>query len=255
MLCAGADVAVARSCRQVSLSAWAQRLGVTAALAGTNGPGASASVHQRRSAALTSRQPSIRWVCTYKSGSTNESPEARSTQQSLLGRLTSGVPAGRWRHAAQGMTCQHPTDQNKPCLLKTPPGSSAYTPHVHQRDGKPVLVCTVGPTVFFFDAHCVGDLHALPTAESEWVELDGADEQKPARVSTVWAWVHSPANLVRRVARPQEGSVRAVRRLCCAPSGSVGSERAGTQPEEQPHAGKVSRLSARFGAPQPAFRS
>ena len=81
------------------------------------------------------------------------------------------------------MTCQHPTDQNKPWLRKSPPGSSAYTLHVHQRDAKPVLVCTVRPTVFFFDAHCVKDLHALLTAEGDWVELDGAEEQKHARVS------------------------------------------------------------------------
>ena len=37
--------------------------------------------------------------------------------------------------------------KDNPWQLKTPPGSSEYTMHVEEKDGKPVLVCTVGKTV------------------------------------------------------------------------------------------------------------
>jgi hypothetical protein len=86
--------------------------------------------------------------------------------------------------------------KDNPWQLKTPPGSSAYTMHVDERDGKPVLVCTVGSTVLFYDARCVEDLQAMLTAAGDWVELGGADEQKPVKEGTVEAWARSPANPV-----------------------------------------------------------
>jgi hypothetical protein len=68
--------------------------------------------------------------------------------------------------------------------------------HIDERDGKPVLVCTVGSTLLFYDARCVEDLHAMLVAEGDWVELGGADEQKPAKEGTVEAWGRSPTNPV-----------------------------------------------------------
>ncbi|MFZ1241496.1 MAG: DUF6855 family protein [Anaerolineae bacterium] len=83
-----------------------------------------------------------------------------------------------------------------PWQLKTPSGTSEYTMHVDERDGKRVLVCTVGSTVLLYDARCVDDLHAMLKAAGGWVELGGADEQKPAKAGTVEAWGRSEDNPV-----------------------------------------------------------
>jgi len=66
--------------------------------------------------------------------------------------------------------------------------------HVDTREGVRVLVCTVGSTVLFYDARCVGDLAAMLVAAGDWVELGGADEQKPAKEGSVEAWGRSQAN-------------------------------------------------------------
>jgi hypothetical protein len=86
--------------------------------------------------------------------------------------------------------------QDKPWQLRTPPGTAAFTVHVEQRDGRKVLVCTVGSTVLYYDAPCVDDLHAMLATVGDWVELGGADEQKPAKPGTVEAWGRSPDNPV-----------------------------------------------------------
>ena len=49
----------------------------------------------------------------------------------------------------------------KPRKLKTPPGTSEYTMHLEEKDGKEVLVCTVGKTVLHYDPRCIDDLHAM----------------------------------------------------------------------------------------------
>jgi hypothetical protein len=91
------------------------------------------------------------------------------------------------------MSTLNRTKEN-PWRLKTPPGTSEYTMHVDQKDGKVVLVCTVGKTVLEYDARCVDDLHAMLKAAGGWVELGGADEQKPAKDGTVEAWARSSSN-------------------------------------------------------------
>jgi hypothetical protein len=84
-----------------------------------------------------------------------------------------------------------------PWRLKTPPGAAEYTMHVDQKDGVQVLVCTVGKTVLLYDARCIGDLHTMLKAAGDWVELGGADEQKPAKEGTVEAWGRSADNPVK----------------------------------------------------------
>lgn len=37
--------------------------------------------------------------------------------------------------------------KEKPWKLKTPPGSSSYEMYVDEKDGKEILVCTVGKTL------------------------------------------------------------------------------------------------------------
>jgi hypothetical protein len=84
--------------------------------------------------------------------------------------------------------------KDDPWRLKTPPGTSDFTMHTDMKDGRPILVCTVGSTVLHYDASCVEDLHAMLKQYGDWMELGGADEQKPAREGTVEAWGRSPAN-------------------------------------------------------------
>jgi hypothetical protein len=83
-----------------------------------------------------------------------------------------------------------------PWVLKTPPGTSEYKMHVDERDGQRVLVCTVGSTVLYYDARCVDDLERMLVQAGDWVELGGADEQKPAKDGTVEAWARSVTNPV-----------------------------------------------------------
>ena len=84
--------------------------------------------------------------------------------------------------------------KDNPWTLKTAPGTSEYTMHVEEKDGAKVLVCTVGKTVLHYDARCVDDLLAMLTKHGDWMELGGADEQKPAKDGTVEAWGRSPQN-------------------------------------------------------------
>ena len=86
--------------------------------------------------------------------------------------------------------------KEKPWELKTPPGTSEYTMHVEEKDGRQVLVCTVGKTVLHYDARCIDDLHAMLKTHGDWMELGGADEQKPAKEGTVEAWGRSAMNSI-----------------------------------------------------------
>lgn len=87
--------------------------------------------------------------------------------------------------------------KENPLVLKTPPGTTEYTMHVENKDGQRVLVCTVGKTVLLYDARCIEDLYTMLKKAGDWVELGGADEQKPAKDGTVEAWGRSPKNPVK----------------------------------------------------------
>ena len=81
-----------------------------------------------------------------------------------------------------------------PWRLKTPPLTSDFTMHRDVKDGKDILVCTVGKTVLHYDARCLDDLHAMLKKHGDWMELGSADEQKEAKTGTVEAWGRSPKN-------------------------------------------------------------
>ena len=66
--------------------------------------------------------------------------------------------------------------------------------HLDQRDGRDVIVCTVGKTVLLYDRRCIDDLHATLVRHGDWMDLGAADEQKPAKDGTVEAWGRSPDN-------------------------------------------------------------
>lgn len=86
--------------------------------------------------------------------------------------------------------------KEKPMVLKTPPLSSEYTMHVDEKDGKEILVCTVGKTVLHYDIRILDDMHAMLKKHGDWMELGSADEQKPAKEGTVEAWGRSEKNPV-----------------------------------------------------------
>ncbi|MFD0681933.1 MULTISPECIES: DUF6855 family protein [unclassified Paenibacillus] len=89
-----------------------------------------------------------------------------------------------------------PTSGTKehPWKLKTPPLSSEYEMYKEEKDGKTILVCTVGKTVLHYDYRCIDDLYANLKEHGDWVELGSADEQKQAKEGTVEAWGRSPEN-------------------------------------------------------------
>jgi len=87
-------------------------------------------------------------------------------------------------------------NKGNPTLLKTPPLSSEFTMHADTKDGKEILVCTVGKTVLHYDYRCLSDLHSMLKEHGDWMELGSADEQKPAKDGTVEAWGRSESNPV-----------------------------------------------------------
>ncbi|MCR2804022.1 DUF6855 family protein [Paenibacillus soyae] len=86
--------------------------------------------------------------------------------------------------------------KDNPWKLKTPPQTSEYEMYKDEKDGKAILVCTVGKTVLHYDYRCIEDLHAMLKQHGDWMELGSADEQKPPKDGTVEAWGRSPENPV-----------------------------------------------------------
>ena len=86
--------------------------------------------------------------------------------------------------------------KESPWELKTPPGTSDYEMYLDERDGRDVIVCVVGKTTLLYDARAIDDLHSMLKQRGDWVELGGADEQKPAKDGTVEAWGRNPGNPV-----------------------------------------------------------
>jgi len=84
--------------------------------------------------------------------------------------------------------------KEQPLVLKTPPLSSEYTMHIAEKDGKEVLVCTVGKTVLLYNINCINDLHLMLKTHDDWMELGSADEQKRAMDGTVEQWGRSEKN-------------------------------------------------------------
>lgn len=83
-----------------------------------------------------------------------------------------------------------------PWKLKTPPLTSDYQMYKDVKDNLEVIVCTVGKTVLFYDARCIDDLYKMLCDHGDWMDLGGADEQKPAKEGTVEAWGRSEDNPV-----------------------------------------------------------
>lgn len=84
--------------------------------------------------------------------------------------------------------------KENPWVLKTPPQSSEFTMHKDVKDGKDILVCTVGKTILHYDARCLEDLHAMLKDHGDWMLLGSADEKKEPKPDTVEAWGRSAEN-------------------------------------------------------------
>ena len=68
--------------------------------------------------------------------------------------------------------------------------------HKDVKDGKDILVCTVGKTVLHYDYQCINDLHTMLKQHGDWMDLGGADEGKPVKEGTVEAWGRAENNPV-----------------------------------------------------------
>lgn len=87
--------------------------------------------------------------------------------------------------------------KENPWKLKTPPQTSDYEMYMDvNKEGREIIVCTVGKTVLHYDYRCINDLHEMLKQHGDWMELGSADEQKPAKEGTVEAWGRSENNPV-----------------------------------------------------------
>lgn len=86
--------------------------------------------------------------------------------------------------------------KENPWHLKTPPGTSEFDAYRDEASSPPALVVQVGKTQLKYDLRAINDLHLMLKKHGDWMELGGADEQKPAADGTVEAWGRSSKNPV-----------------------------------------------------------
>lgn len=84
--------------------------------------------------------------------------------------------------------------KDNPWKLKTPPQTSEYEMYVAEKDGKEIIVCTVGTTILHYDYRCLADLHAMLKKHGDWMELGSKDEKQEAEEGTVEYWARSTKN-------------------------------------------------------------
>ncbi len=84
--------------------------------------------------------------------------------------------------------------KEKQLQLHTPPGTSSYTMHVDAKDGKDILVCTVGSTILHYDLRCLDDLATMLKQHGDWMPLGSKDEKKATEEGTVEHWARSEDN-------------------------------------------------------------
>jgi hypothetical protein len=83
-----------------------------------------------------------------------------------------------------------------PWQLKTPPGTSEYMMWLDEASDPPAIICQVGGTQLKYQKRAIDDLVAMLKKHGGWMDLGGADEQKPAAEGTVEAWGRSESNPV-----------------------------------------------------------
>ena len=84
--------------------------------------------------------------------------------------------------------------KENPWKLKTPPQTSSYEMYLDEKDGKEIIVCTVGKTVLHYDARCLKDLHTMLKNHGDWMLLGSKDEKQETKEGTVEHWGRSTEN-------------------------------------------------------------
>lgn len=83
-----------------------------------------------------------------------------------------------------------------PWRLVTAPGSSSYEMWRDTDADPPALVCQVGSTQLRYQLRAIEDLRNWLQGRGDWVDLGGADEQRPAVPGSVEAWGRAADNPV-----------------------------------------------------------
>ena len=86
--------------------------------------------------------------------------------------------------------------KDDPWVLRTPPGTSAYTIYRDEEADPALLVCQVGSTKLTYLARAIEDLAAWLREQGDWVPLGSADEGKEPATGTVEEFGRSGANPV-----------------------------------------------------------
>lgn len=84
--------------------------------------------------------------------------------------------------------------KENPWQLKTPPQTADYEMYIDEKDGREIIVCTVGSTVLHYDYRALADLHAMLKAHGDWMPLGSKDEKQETEEGTVEHWARSPEN-------------------------------------------------------------
>ncbi len=84
--------------------------------------------------------------------------------------------------------------KENPWQLKTPPQTADYQMYIDEKDGREIIVCTVGSTVLHYDYRALADLHAMLKAHGDWMLLGSKDEKQDTEEGTVEHWARSPEN-------------------------------------------------------------
>ena len=123
--------------------------------------------------------------------------------------------------------------------LKTAPGTSEFTMCTDTKDGVAVLVCTVYQNCPATTPAALATSCAMLQAHGDWMELGGADEQKPAKEGTVEAWGRSPRIPIGGLVRTQEGPAGTIRSVSSPLMEALGLCELEHQPKGLSHAGEV----------------
>lgn len=84
--------------------------------------------------------------------------------------------------------------KESPIILRTPPKTSEYSIHLEEKDGEPVIVCTVGKTVLHYHKNSIEDLHDMLLEHGDWMLLGSKDEKQETIEGTVEHWARSAKN-------------------------------------------------------------
>ncbi len=84
--------------------------------------------------------------------------------------------------------------KENPWKLKTPPLSSEYEMYIDEKDGREIIVCTVGKTILHYDYSVIQDLYEELKKINDWVLLGSKDEKAEAKEGTVEYWARSKDN-------------------------------------------------------------